>query len=74
MALQLSERVHNLEDNLQAAAHRTAEALQAAQQSAVDRTRSAAKATDGFVRDHPWATVGIAVGVGALIGWLISRD
>lgn len=37
------------------------------------KTRAAAKATDEYVHDHPWNAVGVAAGVGLLIGLLISR-
>lgn len=40
---------------------------------AADYSQSAAKATDAYAHDHPWRTAGAAVGVGALLGWLISR-
>lgn len=33
----------------------------------------AAKATDKVVRDHPYQTIGIALGVGLLAGYLINR-
>jgi len=42
-------------------------------QKAIDYSQSAAKATNTFAHDHPWTTAGAAVGVGALIGWLVSR-
>lgn len=42
-------------------------------QQAVDYSQSAAKATNAYAHDHPWRTAGAAVGVGALLGWLISR-
>lgn len=38
-----------------------------------DRAIEGAKASDKFVRTNPWAAVGIAVGVGALIGLILSR-
>jgi ElaB/YqjD/DUF883 family membrane-anchored ribosome-binding protein len=39
----------------------------------IDRTKQAARATDEFVHDHPWKAVGIAAGVGLIIGLLIGR-
>lgn len=44
-----------------------------AQELVSDRARAAAKATDHYVHDHPWKAVGIAAGVGLLLGMLISR-
>lgn len=38
-----------------------------------DQLRRAGDATDQAVRDHPYAAVGLAAGVGLLIGMLISR-
>jgi ElaB/YqjD/DUF883 family membrane-anchored ribosome-binding protein len=42
-------------------------------QQAYDYSQSAAKATNAYAHDHPWRTAGAAVGVGALLGWLITR-
>jgi ElaB/YqjD/DUF883 family membrane-anchored ribosome-binding protein len=44
-----------------------------AEHKLVDSTKHAAKATDHWVHDHPWKAVGIAAGVGVLIGLLINR-
>lgn len=44
-----------------------------AQEEVVDRAKAAARATDHYVHDHPWQSVGIAAGVGLLLGMLISR-
>jgi ElaB/YqjD/DUF883 family membrane-anchored ribosome-binding protein len=32
-----------------------------------------AKATDRVIREHPYQTIGIAFGVGMLVGWLVTR-
>ena len=39
----------------------------------VDKSKQAARATDEYVRDNPWRAVGIAAGIGVIIGMLISR-
>ncbi len=39
----------------------------------VHRTRAAAKATDELVHDRPWQAIGIAAGVGFLVGILSGR-
>lgn len=39
----------------------------------VDYSQTAAKATNAYAHDHPWQTAGAAIGVGALLGWLITR-
>src|ERR1019366_3160361 len=38
-----------------------------------DRAIAGAKATDEAVREHPYQAIGIALGVGVLIGYLVSR-
>ena len=40
---------------------------------ALKRAREVADATDEYVRENPWQSVGIAAGVGLLVGMLLSR-
>ena len=44
-----------------------------AEEELLAKTKAAAKATDEYVHDHPWHAVGIAAGVGVVIGMLIGR-
>lgn len=37
------------------------------------KTKAAAKATDTYVHENPWKAVGVAAGVGLVIGLLIGR-
>ena len=37
------------------------------------KAKGAAKATDNYVQDHPWQSVGIAAGAAFLLGMLCSR-
>jgi ElaB/YqjD/DUF883 family membrane-anchored ribosome-binding protein len=39
----------------------------------VEKGKKAARATDDYVHDHPWTSIGVAAGVGVLIGLLINR-
>jgi ElaB/YqjD/DUF883 family membrane-anchored ribosome-binding protein len=54
---------------LAAALERGKEAWSQVQDAAVEK----AKAADEVIRDHPYESIGIAFGVGALIGLLIGR-
>jgi len=47
--------------------------LTAAEAALVDKARQAAHATDDYVRDHPWQSVGVAAGIGFLLGLLSGR-
>lgn len=44
-----------------------------AQAAMVEKTKAAARATDDYVHDKPWHAVGIAAGIGLVIGLLIGR-
>jgi len=44
-----------------------------AEEELLARTKAAARVTDEYVHDHPWHAVGVAAGVGLLIGLLIGR-
>ncbi len=39
----------------------------------VEKAKAAAHATDDYVHDNPWYAVGIAAGLGVLVGFLIGR-
>lgn len=43
------------------------------EQEALKRAREVADATEEYVRENPWQSVGIAAGVGLLLGLLLSR-
>ncbi|MCB8746936.1 DUF883 family protein [Rhodoferax sp. U2-2l] len=43
------------------------------QQVAVAKVKEAGHVTDEFVHENPWKSIGIAAGVGLVIGLLISR-
>jgi ElaB/YqjD/DUF883 family membrane-anchored ribosome-binding protein len=38
-----------------------------------DKAVEGAKATDEAIREHPYQAIGIAFGVGAILGYLLSR-
>ncbi len=44
------------------------------EEQATEATRRATSTAETFIRDNPWATVGVAVGVGLLLGALLSRS
>ena len=47
--------------------------LEDAEALVVDKTKAAARATDVYVNENPWQSVGIAAGVGLLLGLIIGR-
>lgn len=44
-----------------------------AEAALVDKTKAAARATDDYVNENPWQAVGIAAGIGLLLGIIIGR-
>ena len=47
--------------------------LSRAEEAIIDRTKQAARATDDYVHENPWRAVGVAAGIGLVIGLLIGR-
>ena len=44
------------------------------QEQTVASARAAAKRADTIIRDHPYQSIGIAFGIGVLIGVLVTRE
>ncbi|MDY0058158.1 MAG: DUF883 family protein [Methyloversatilis sp.] len=72
-ANQAGEKVGELrvrmQENLTSARHKLADAEAALK----EKSREVARATDDYVHEHPWKSIGVAAGVGLLVGLLIGR-
>lgn len=44
-----------------------------AEAAIVDRAKLVGRATDDYVHDNPWRSVGVAAGIGFIVGLLIGR-
>ena len=64
--------MNDLAEKGQEAASKLNNALSTAEQIQ-ESTSAGARATDRVIRDHPYESIGIAFGVGVLIGVLINR-
>jgi ElaB/YqjD/DUF883 family membrane-anchored ribosome-binding protein len=58
-----------LEESLKVTRARVAEM----EDAVIEQTRAAAKATDQYVHENPWPSMGIAAAAGLLLGVLIGR-
>ena len=67
--MESSEKLAELRERLNSAI----ESARVAARRLEEKTVAAAKATDRVIRDHPYQTVGIAFGVGILLGILLGR-
>jgi ElaB/YqjD/DUF883 family membrane-anchored ribosome-binding protein len=64
-------------EKVSAARSRLAAAIESAKasyQRVQEKTVAAAKATDKTIRAHPYESIGIAFGVGLLVGLLLARE
>ena len=72
-ATQAGEKVAVAREKIQDSLQRAKVKLAEAEDMMIDKTRQAARTTDEFVHDHPWKAVGVAAGIGLIIGLLIGR-
>jgi ElaB/YqjD/DUF883 family membrane-anchored ribosome-binding protein len=48
------------------------ERLRSLEDAVIERTKATARATDEYVHENPWQTVGIAAGLSAVLGVVIG--
>lgn len=70
---QAGEKVAEMRKRIEERMRRAKDELAHVQSAAFDQARQAARATDDFVHERPWTSVGIAAGIGLLVGLLIAR-
>ena len=72
-ASQTGEKVSAARERIQGHLDAAKERLEDAEAMMIEKTKAAALATDEYVHDNPWRAVGIAAGVGLVVGMLIAR-
>ena len=70
---QAGEKVATMRARIQERLHGAKQRLGEAEAALMAKTRAAARATDTYVHESPWTAVGIAAGVGLLVGLIIGR-
>jgi len=70
---QAGEKISAARERIQASLATAKVKMADAERAMVEKTKVAAKVTDDYVHDHPWRAVGIAAGVGLVLGLLIGR-
>ena len=70
---QAGEKMAELRAKLQDRLINARQSLADAQAVVVKHTKQVARATDDYVHDNPWRSIGIAAGVGFIVGLLIGR-
>jgi ElaB/YqjD/DUF883 family membrane-anchored ribosome-binding protein len=72
-ASQAGEKVSAAREKIQDSLRQAKLKLADVEEMLIDKGKLAARATDEYVHDHPWRAVGIAAGIGLIIGMLVSR-
>jgi ElaB/YqjD/DUF883 family membrane-anchored ribosome-binding protein len=67
------EKAAELREKIATALRKAKDNLADSQAVVMDRAKEAAQATDDYVHDHPWQAVGVAAGLGFVLGLLLSR-
>ena len=72
-ASQAGEKIAAVRERAQDSLHQLKNKLAEAEDAFILKARQTAHATDEYVHENPWRAVGIAAGVGLIIGLLIGR-
>lgn len=67
------EELAALKDKLERAMVGAKDELVKLGEPVIEKTKEVAQATDNYVHENPWKSVGIGVGVGVVIGMLLAR-
>ncbi len=70
---QTGEKIQEVRARAEQSLQQARERLAEVEEEALRRARELADATEEYVRDNPWQAVGIAAGIGLVLGVLISR-
>lgn len=70
---QAGEKVAAIRDKVQKGLEQAKTKLVEIESKAVEKTKAAARATDNYVHENPWKSVGVAAAVGFLVGLLVGR-
>jgi ElaB/YqjD/DUF883 family membrane-anchored ribosome-binding protein len=72
-ATQTGERIQEVRGRAEESLRTTKKRLEEMEDEALEHARQVATAADSYVRENVWQSVGIAAGVGLLIGLLLRR-
>ncbi len=67
------DALHDTRRRIETSLNDARDTLAGLEQQMAKEVKTAARATDRYVHDNPWQTIGIAAGIGVLIGVLLGR-
>jgi ElaB/YqjD/DUF883 family membrane-anchored ribosome-binding protein len=72
-ANQAGEKISVARERIQDSLHQAKVKLAEAEAMVTERAKQAARYTDEYVHENPWRAIGVAAGIGLLLGLMISR-
>ena len=72
-AEQTGEKVATLRARIQERLRAARGRLVEAEDALLEKSRAAARATDAYVHESPWTAIGIAAGIGFVVGLALGR-
>jgi ElaB/YqjD/DUF883 family membrane-anchored ribosome-binding protein len=72
-ANQAGETIAVARERIQDSLHQAKVKLAEAEAVVTERAKQAARYTDDYVHDNPWRAIGVAAGIGLLLGLLMAR-
>ncbi len=72
-ATQAGDKIAVARERIQDSLHKAKVKLAEAEDIVAQKGRQAARVTDEYVHENPWYAVGVAAGVGLIVGLLIGR-
>lgn len=69
----VSEKIQAVRTRAEESVQQAKDRLAGIEQEALERARALAGDTNEYVRANPWQAVGIAAGIGLVLGLLVSR-
>ncbi|MBA4344228.1 MAG: DUF883 domain-containing protein [Methylibium sp.] len=70
---QAGEGAEEVRHRIKASLERARRNLVDIEEAALEKAKAAGRATDAYVHENPWQSIGVAAGVGLLLGLLIGR-
>jgi ElaB/YqjD/DUF883 family membrane-anchored ribosome-binding protein len=72
-ATQAGEQIAVARERIQDSLHQAKVKLAEADAIVRERAKQAARYTDDYVRENPWQAIGVAAGIGLLLGVMLGR-
>lgn len=70
---QVGDKAAGMRDRMQTRIERAKSGLSDLQADALEKAKDAGRVADGYVHENPWMAIGIAGGIGVMLGVLLAR-